>query len=262
MRLATWNTQWRFRDWEPRQPMIEATLAGHEPDVVLLQETWPEQAARLGAACGLEVLGFGGGFFDQDLSSVPNDEQFGNAVLARSGELVINEPFDSPGDPAPRQLVAALVDGVVVASVHLSHLSEKGGTRGQQLTEIVDLLAATERPFVIAGDCNLVPSSEEYRTAQQLGLVDTWAALHPADHGPTMVPANPQVTHTDWMNERNGSAVPKDTGVRLDYVWASTADLVTSIDRFGQGKPRRWPSDHLGLVADLVTDNRVAGPSS
>jgi endonuclease/exonuclease/phosphatase family metal-dependent hydrolase len=257
MRLVTWNTLWRFGNWEPRQPLLARTLRGTAPDVVLLQETWPDQAEVLAEQCGLQLLGFSGGYFDQDLSSVPVDAEFGNAILARSGEIEIDESFPAPGDPAPRRLLVAAIEGRRFATSHLTHMPHAGEQRARQLEWIVGRLrgsggaADRDATFVFGGDCNLVPSSNEYRVAPELGLRDLWAEHHPADHGPTMLPANPEIAQVGWMDERNDVTVPPGTGVRLDYLWASGAVGCSSIERFGVGDGKRWPSDHLGLVAEL-----------
>ncbi len=269
MRLVTWNTLWRFGDWQPRQSVLQEQLLEQNADVVLLQETWPAQARELAAACEMQVLGFSGGHFDQTLSSVPTDAEFGNAVLARSGEIVVDQPFPSPGDPAPRRLLMAQVEGRYFATSHLSHMADAGENRAAQLRRIVALIAGAigeDTPFVFGGDCNLLPHSDEHGVAVDLGLRDLWAELHPGDHGPTMVPDNPEISWVKWMDERNGDAVPAGTGVRLDYLWASAGVDCRSINRFGAGEPAvrpaedgivdnpggvRWGSDHLGLVAEF-----------
>lgn len=251
MRVATWNTLWRFGDWEARQPLLAASLVALRADVVLLQETWPAQANALAEATGLELLGFGGGYFDQTLSTVPDDEQFGNAILARTGTLVVDQAFASEGDPAPRRLLAAEVGDRVFATVHLSHIAGRGEVRAAQLTEIVGCLAEQGRSFVLGGDCNMVPSSAEYQSARELGLVDVWNEHHTTDPGPTMVPANPEISHTAWMDDRNDRSVPPGTGVRFDYLWTHGDIDVQSVERFGDVAGPRWPSDHLGLVAEL-----------
>lgn len=257
MRLVTWNTQWRFGKWQERQPLLEQVLVEQAADVVLLQETWPAQAEALAKSCSLEVVGFGGGYFDQKLSNVPVDEQFGNAVLARNGRLVGVEEFPSEGDPAPRCLVMAEVVGpnddtpVLVASTHLSHLWDRPEVRVAQLHTVTGRLREEDNSFLLGGDCNLVPSRSEYQTALDLGLVDSWATLRPGVFGPTMVPTNPEITHTKWMNERNGDAAPKDNGVRLDYLWTAGNVAATTIERIGIIVGPRWPSDHLGLACEV-----------
>lgn len=264
MRLVTWNTLWRFGDWEPRQPLLARTLSGLAPDIVLLQETWPDQAGALAEECGLRLLGFSGGYFDQTLSSVPVDAEFGNAILARSGQIDFDEPFPAPGDPAPRRLLSATVEGRRFATSHLSHMPRAGEQRARQLEWIVERLTEPQRPaddkarFVFGGDCNLVPSSPEYRSAIEAGLRDLWAELHPTDHGPTMVPANPEIAQVEWMDARNDATVPPGTGVRLDYLWAFGDVECSSIRPFGRGDGPRWPSDHLGLVAEITSSSGTA----
>lgn len=250
MRLVTWNTLWRFGDWRPRQPLLAAALAELRPDVVLLQETWPAQAKDLAAASGLRVLGFSGGYFDQELSSVPVDAEFGNAILASDGAIEVDEAFESPGDPAPRRLLAARIDGRLWATSHLCHMAGAGHVRAGQIEHIRQRLGSSE-PFVFGGDCNLVPHSAEHGVARELGLRDLWAEHHPDDPGPTMVPTNPEIAQVEWMDQRNGDHVPPGTGIRVDYLWASGDVGCSSIDRFGVGDGPRWASDHLGLVADV-----------
>jgi len=269
MRLATWNTLWRFGDWQPRQAVLRDQLIEQQADVVLLQETWPAQARELAAACGMQVLGFSGGYFDQTLSSVPTDAEFGNAVFARDGEIVADQAFPGPGDPAPRRLLVAHVDGRYFATSHLSHMADAGENRAAQLRLIVATIGetiGTETAFVFGGDCNLLPHSAEHGVAVGLGLRDLWAEQHPGDHGATMVPDNPEISWVKWMDERNGDAVPAGTGVRLDYLWASAGIGCRSVKQFGRGvaisRPAedgivdnpdgvRWGSDHLGLVAEF-----------
>lgn len=269
MRLVTWNTLWRFGDWQPRQQLLADGLVAQQADVVLLQETWPAQARELAESCGLSVLGFAGGHFDQTLSSVPTDAEFGNAILAHSGDLLIDEAYPAPGDPAPRRLLVAEIDGRVVATSHLTHMADAGQNRADQVRHVAGSIRAAvgdDRPFVFGGDCNLLPHSDEHRVAVDLGLRDLWSEIHPDDHGPTMVPDNPEIQWVKWMDERNGDAVPAGTGVRLDYLWAANDVRCHSIQRFGAGEslprgdvdgvvdnPRglRWASDHLGLVAEF-----------
>ncbi len=279
MRIATWNLLWRFGDWEPRQRLIEEGLAEQAPDLVLLQETWPGQAERLSSMLAMTVIAFEGGYFDQDLSSVPNDEVFGNAILAKSElpvELVHRGAIDAPGDPAPRNLLVARVgngsEAVLVATSHLTHIADSHDGREAQLRHVAGVLDDLGGPAVFCGDLNLIPSSPEHAVAESLGFVDAWLEAHPdpADveaFGATMIPANAEIRFTDWMNDRNGSAAPPGSGVRLDYVWTrassgSTTDrpIVAELTRFGFGTGERWPSDHLGLVFELTPADTTDGP--
>lgn len=267
MRIATWNTWWRFGPADERQPLIDAALDSVAPDVVLLQETWPEQASRLAAACGLTVVDVASSPFDPPvLDTVAADHPFGNAVLARPG---IAEPrgviplTSATDDAAPRYGVAAMVDGpggpLVVVSTHLCHLHTAGSVRADQLdglTRWVDELVP-EGPVVLGGDLNQVPTSDEYRRAVAPQWRDLWAELHRDEAGPTMTVDNPRIAATAWMADVNPPGAPP--GVRLDYLLArrraADSPAVTSIERFG-GAADGWPSDHLGLVATLSSTSQ------
>ena len=262
--MATWNLLWRFGDWEPRQALIDDVLVETQPSVLLLQETWPDQAERIATLLGLDVIAFEGGHFDQKLSKVPNDEFFGNAILARSDHgatLVHQASFAAPGDPAPRNLLVARIGEVLIATSHLTHISDSHDGRVAQIQHVASVLDELGGPSIFCGDHNLVPSSPEHGVAEELGFVDEWLDAHPNpetvdDLGATMVPANPEISMTRWMDDRNKGNAPKGSGVRLDYVWTRAGErprpTIEKLVRFGFGDEHRWPSDHLGLTCQLT----------
>ncbi len=262
MRLVTWNTWWFFGRWEERQPLLAKTLATARPDVVLLQETWPDQAEELAAACGLSVIDYVGGPFSPDVldAAVP-DQPFGNAILGDTAgvQRAGARRLDSPDDVAPRSGVAArlLLDDlpVVVTCTHLNHIAQAAATRVGQLDEIrrwTEMLAPDEA-VLLGGDLNQTPSSPEYRDGIARHWVDLWAKARPGEHGATMSVDNHRLTYTDWMADRNEPGAPP--GIRLDYLLARAHDgheiEVTEIDLIG-GAADDWPSDHLAIVADLA----------
>ena len=57
LRLVSWNIWCRFGPWEARRPVIAATLAGVEPDIVGLQEVWSEGDTNQAAVLA-DQLGF------------------------------------------------------------------------------------------------------------------------------------------------------------------------------------------------------------
>jgi hypothetical protein len=58
MRVVTWNVWGRYGPWEQREAGIEDVLAGVEPDIVCLIESWgtreASQADRIGDRLGVE----------------------------------------------------------------------------------------------------------------------------------------------------------------------------------------------------------------
>ncbi len=259
MRVATWNTWWRFTEWERRQPLLDAAIVRAKPDVVCLQETWADQAERVAAAAGLEVVALGTGPWRPPvISSVPADADFGNAVLARPGlaRSLGSLRLHASDDAAHREIVATEVDGpsgpVGIVSAHLTHMSDAGAARSVQLANITDWLDGFGLDaWLLAGDCNLVPSSDEYGAATELGWIDSWAAANPDDPGLTMVAESPHFDDPSWMADRNPPGPNAGDGIRLDYVWRRGNVQVRRMRTIG-GAGDGWPSDHLGLVAEIA----------
>jgi endonuclease/exonuclease/phosphatase family metal-dependent hydrolase len=263
MRVVTWNLWWRFGPWEARQRAIEATLAGLDPDVVCLQETWVDdqgrsQAAGLATALGLHAT----------TVETATSDGFGvtNAVLSR-WPIAEAERAALPGpdgEPSRRHAVVAALDApfgrVVAASTHLHHLLTASATRVLQSRALLDLIArhrgdpTTDFPVVVGGDLNAVPWSDEIRLLTgaspspdpDLVFTDCWEHAGDGGTGHTWAATNPYLAE---------SAIPNR---RIDYLlisWPRPRPL---------GNPRRtWvagveplggvqPSDHYAVVADLV----------
>jgi endonuclease/exonuclease/phosphatase family metal-dependent hydrolase len=144
----------------------------------------------------------------------------------------------------------------LVVATHLNHVAAASEVRSRQLDMLgrwIDTIWP-EGPAVVGGDLNLTPYSPEY-TRIVTRWADLWPHARPADPGSTMVLDNPRFRDIDWMAERNGPGAPP--GVRFDYLLArldargGPGLTVQTIDVIG-GADHGWPSDHLGLVADIA----------
>jgi endonuclease/exonuclease/phosphatase family metal-dependent hydrolase len=126
--------------------------------------------------------------------------------------------------------------------------------RAAQAWEMAVAVLGDSTPAFIMGDLNDLPGSPMYRVLQEAGLVDLWAELRPGVDGYT----NPR--SPDLANPRN------ELSKRIDYIWARgmghpVAGLTGRIKLLGVHPAERvqgpfykmWPSDHAGLVADLIT---------
>ena len=108
MRIVTWNNWWCFGPWEERQSLLAATLKRltPTPDVVLLQESWPEQAAELASACDLKVIDWVGGSWAESIHrKIDIDQVFGNAILADPSTTVSSSSGvpNNAASPFPRR---------------------------------------------------------------------------------------------------------------------------------------------------------------
>lgn len=261
MRILTWNIWWRFGPWEERSAGIAATLRSSNADVICLQEAWAKdgrnQASELADDLGYDVVA--------SCDGSPGNA-LGNAVLSR-WPITHHEITALPladGTPGHRTLVRARVatpDGTVdIYSTHLAFRFDESALRIAQLQTASAAIAETRRsdpadlPPVLCGDLNATPDSDEIRmlTGQHepadSGLVftDAWTAV---GNGPghTWDTRNPHLADSTWPDRR------------LDYVlvaWPREKPLGNPIRARLTGARRHngvWPSDHLGVIVDLVS---------
>lgn len=175
-----------------------------------------------------------------------------------------------PGVELKRGFAAAwaTIDGVqhVFMSTHLEpdfagyDLSE---LRAAQASEIAAVLAGSTPAFVM-GDLNDRPGSLMYQVFQAAEFDDVWRALRPGADGFTAGEGYTDERRADLSNAHNGFTQ------RIDYIWARnvghpTAGLQGRVTRFGTEPSDKvegpyfkiWPSDHAGLVAELLTPAAV-----
>jgi endonuclease/exonuclease/phosphatase family metal-dependent hydrolase len=117
------------------------------------------------------------------------------------------------------------------------------GSRNRQRDELLDLLGPTEVPLVVVGDFNAGPED----VGMPESFEDAWTGAGNASGGPGA-----------WT-----CCQPADLGgdisaldERIDYVWVRGLRVEGS-RRIGAAPEDRtpeglWPSDHAGVVADLV----------
>jgi endonuclease/exonuclease/phosphatase family metal-dependent hydrolase len=260
LRVASWNLWWRFGNWEERLPVVVERLRAVDPDVICLQEVWHDgttsSAAVIADALGHEWR-FAG---DIELEA---GVRFGNAVLSRWPITATDERYlPSGGDGDEHRLVLrADVEGprgpLQVFCTHLNWRLDHSRIRQEQVRVLAQMVAdATPRsyPPIVCGDFNAEPHSDEIEmlTGQRelavdgMLLVDVWHACHPRDLGFTWTNTNPYArSQLEWDR-------------RIDFIFAGWPKLG------GAGVPVHcqllgdtptddgiWPSDHLGLLADL-----------
>lgn len=255
MRVATWNVWWRFGPWEERQPAIEHVVSSLDVDAVALQETWPEQAARLA-----ELRGWNHVFSGRRPDEV-TEHGFGNAILTphpilESAEIVL----PSPAGPAYRSALHARIDAAHqtdLFSTHLNFRLDESVARQAQLQAVCDFVAECRgskdgHPPVLLGDLNAVPDSDEIRrltgrsAPYRRGMVwnDVWDLVGDGP-GHTWDRNNPYVEAALWPNRRIDTIL---------VLWPRTGPLgnPVSAELFGSELiDGVLPSDHWGVLADL-----------
>jgi endonuclease/exonuclease/phosphatase family metal-dependent hydrolase len=271
MRVMTWNLWWRFGPWEERRPAIREVLTAQDPDVVLLQEVWADdagdQARELAAGLGLHAV--------TGEPVLHDGEGFGNAVLSRwpVNRIADLELPGHDGRPGHRRVVAAVVDTPwgrwPVASTHLDHRFDASATRQMQVRRLLELAVEVradplrDLPLVIGGDLNAVPDSEEVRmlTGRRPGVTgivmsDVWEHVGEGP-GPTWRSDNPYTADSAWPDRRLDYLLvswprPKPVG-NPARAWLAGTEAPRRADAGPDDPPLAVPSDHAAVVADLVT---------
>jgi endonuclease/exonuclease/phosphatase family metal-dependent hydrolase len=111
-------------------------------------------------------------------------------------------------------------------------------------------------PAIVMGDFNARPGSPAYEVMVDAGFTDVWHALRPGVRGFTCCQL------PDLSNPRPAF------GERIDYVWTrglgelrGRHSLIGQIGLFGEVPSDRlpngagdliWPSDHAGIVANVM----------
>jgi hypothetical protein len=194
------------------------------------------------------------------------------AILARSG-VTISSPQDHNyqvhdtvsvlGAPIPVPDGWASVD-VKFGGRHFrfitTHLdgindSRSNSIRAAEASEILSGPAKTTLPVIFTCDCNATPSTPTHHELVAGGFRDTWAKVHPHLAGLTCCHrSSPSDPETDVADPHSHQGIVE----RIDYIWSRSPFAILAINAVGLNpndrthtKPRLWPSDHLGLVAEF-----------
>lgn len=248
LRVATLNLRNLADRWDERLPLLLADFAALQPDLIGLQEVvYPLQQDRLLGAAGAATYEARRGWAGRP--------EYGNATLVREGMTLHAAPA-SPDDRLDLGLgrsamrVELAVDGrpaLRFVTVHLHHTTDAAGARhrddqaGRLIGWLADLppVPAT----IVVGDFNANPSEPAY--ARLAGIFRS-----------AFVEANGREPDVTWPSGLQAPAMDTDGDpMCLDYIWlggaahASAARL--AFHRPAVGDPTLYPSDHVGVVAQV-----------
>jgi exodeoxyribonuclease-3 len=263
VRIATWNVN----NVVTRTERLVAFLTTEEPDVLCLQElkvpTEQFPYAEVEAA-GYAVAARGDGRWN------------GVAILSRVG---IDDPaFDLPGQPAwegvvePRA-IAATCGGVRVWSLYVPngrtiddpHYAYKLQWLAALRDTAVAELARPE-PLVILGDFNVAPTDADvwdielfgkstHVTARERAALSALEEVGLVEVIPRALKYDKPFTFWDYRQ----LAFPKNSGMRIDLVYASPAFAAAVTDSYVDRDARKPgkkgtppPSDHAPVVVDVT----------
>jgi endonuclease/exonuclease/phosphatase family metal-dependent hydrolase len=259
LRVVSWNVWGRYGDWEARQAGLEDVLAGVEPDVACLVESWATpavtQAARVADRLGYEHQVFVGDWDQGGWTS-------GIGVVSRwpispcERQALRGDDGDGIGEA-----VRAVIDGprgpVQLFVVMLDYPLHASGLRQAQVRQLAAFVARTTQrrhPVVVCGDFNAGPDSDELRMltgrseAPVPGLVfyDAWEVAGDGTPGYTWSNRNPLAAAGLYPDRRFDyilSAWPRAGGIGHPTQCRLLGDTPTP------GHVQL--SDHYGVLADL-----------
>lgn len=253
--IATWNVN----SVKARLAHLQQWLTAAKPDIVLLQELKGEATAF--PYFEMTALGY-------HTYVVGQKSYNGVAILSKQPLTITLERLPGEPDDTQARYLEATHEDLTIGCLYLPNgnpvESEKFAYKLRWLERLearARELLATEKPFVLGGDFNIIPTPTDahdpaawtydalfkpesraaWRRLCNLGLTDAFRALHP----------NERNTYTFWDYQQG--AWQQDNGIRIDHFLLSpeAADRLQScvIDR----APRGWDkaSDHTPVIITL-----------
>jgi exodeoxyribonuclease III len=259
MRIATWNVN----SIKAHLEQVTSWLKVEKPDVVCLQElkcedaNFPVQAMEdLGYACAI------------------NGQKTYNGVAILSRLPLEDVTRGLPGDDTDEQsrfIAATVTSGDVTVRVGGLYLPNGNPAPGpkydyklswmKRLHTYVSEELQHERPFVLAGDYNVIPAPQDARNIQgwltdalylpdsraafealkHLGLTESFRSLHPLASG----------DFSFW--DYQAGAWPKNNGIRIDHLLLSpqAADRLVASRIHKATRGHEKPSDHVPVEISL-----------
>jgi endonuclease/exonuclease/phosphatase family metal-dependent hydrolase len=135
---------------------------------------------------------------------------------------------------------------LLFAVTHLHHLPVDPDVRLAQVEQLLPWLdgSPAHDAMIVAGDFNADPSEPAYARMREAGFASAYAAANGSE---------PPVT---WPSGLQAPAIDTDGEPScLDYIWVRGAievvDARLVFDRHAVGDPTLYPSDHLGVAANV-----------
>lgn len=242
LHVATVNILNLADRWPERLPLLLADMAALQPDVLGLQEVvYVMQQDRVIGAAGV-------GEYTAHRSWAGRPE-YGNSLLVRQPLAVedwerVDLGFGRSAGRGVLRLPGAST--VLVCVTHLHHVVEAEAERDEQARQLLEWLDAAPPTIaqITVGDFNAEPVEATYSRMRSAGFRSAYAEANGED---------PAVT---WPSGLQAPAMDTDGPAGcLDYIWIRGSARVVAArlawDRPAVEDPTLYPSDHLGISAEL-----------
>jgi endonuclease/exonuclease/phosphatase family metal-dependent hydrolase len=241
LRVATLNVRNRADRWDERLPLLLADMAALQPDLLGLQEVvYPLQQDRLLGAAGERRYA--------SHRAWAGRPEYGNALLVAEGIAISEiERLDlGLNRAALRGVVTTTEAALLMAVTHLHHVTAEEAERDEQARRLLESLDAgpVTDAQVVVGDFNAEPDEPASERFRSHGFRSAYAEANGADADVT------------WPSGIQAPGMDTDGPAGcLDYIWIRGEIRVDSarlvFDRPAVGDPTLYPSDDVGIVAEL-----------
>jgi endonuclease/exonuclease/phosphatase family metal-dependent hydrolase len=244
LRVATLNLEQDHKCWEARRELIAAQLADLRPDLFALNEIhvasqsgrWVQRAAK--SSCGL------GYTLVQQSKTGEDSRSQAEGLLTRYPVIeTANLDYRSHNCVA---LVARLEFSGRFLDVYVTHLIAarvSDAARQFQAAQLLEWIGTRDDAdcSIVCGDFNAAPDQPSIRL---MTAVYRPTQTQATAFTPLREPGGPP-THPEW--ERFDRCI--------DYIWVSKSIRIKAsglcFNRPAENNPELWPSDHVGVWADL-----------
>jgi endonuclease/exonuclease/phosphatase family metal-dependent hydrolase len=244
VRIATLNLAQNHKCWELRRELIAAQLAELNPDMFALNEIHiPTQTGRWLQRAAAERIGANYFLLQQSKADEESRTQ-ADGLLTRS-QVSETSTLDYGSYNCVAQVARFQIDERLL-DVYVTHLIAArvpDYARQYQIAQLLDWIKSREDADfrVVCGDFNATPEQPSIRLMLQ--------TFQPTQDQPTaftpLQEPDGKPTHPEW--ERFDRCI--------DYIWFSKSVTVKAsglcFNKPAPGNPLLWPSDHVGVWADL-----------
>jgi endonuclease/exonuclease/phosphatase family metal-dependent hydrolase len=240
VKVVTLNLRADANGWQERFPLVIDVLNQTDADVIALQEIRLriDQHEQITTA-----LNHGSHYTCHLCEDSYEPRILANALLSRL-PIIEHDRIELVQGFRTAQRILLKVNGqeMYVVNTHLHHKPYRDEViRLAQMQQLLEWLAATDKPFILVGDMNADPQSETIRMAKQQ-LRSAYEAIHGCE--PTATFPTPL---------REAEALTPRT---IDYIFCSpTLNVVTAAvigNLSHRDNPLLYPSDHYGLYSEIV----------
>ena len=244
LRVATLNLEQNLKNWQRRRDLVVEQLAQLNPDMLALNEIHiPEQTGRWLQRAARERLKKSYCLLQQSKAGAEARQQ-GEGLLSRYPPVeTLNLDYGSHDCVA---LAARFEFGDRLLDLYVTHLIAARVDDSARQFQVEQLLqwVGTRRDAdcsVVCGDFNAAPDQPSTRL-----MAGTFQASQFAATAFTPLrDAQGQITHPEWSRFDRC----------IDYIWFKGKLTVKAsgvcFDKPASDDPSLWPSDHVGVWADL-----------